>query len=228
MSLTEKSFLVEVPELNRKFTVCEGVMSPVQTSTTLFLNLIDDLSTKLKDKNVLDLGCGCGVVGIAAARHGAKVVSVDILENAIASTKLNVEQESNEVQKRISFCRSDLYNNLKTLILEEEVAFDFIFFNNPIMEGEPVKGTAVDSFAGKNFEVNHRALDGFKTFLKPSGVAYTLALTTNFPMAKLWTVEHVKKALPVNFVCDLALSSVKLDDGIELSICLCKAQENKT
>ena len=68
-------------------------------TTHLCLNFLEYLqkfhekSTKIFD--VLDYGCGSGILGIAAAKFGAKnVVGVDIDKNAVKAAKFNVEQNS--------------------------------------------------------------------------------------------------------------------------------------
>lgn len=59
-------------------------------STRVALGLIT--SDRVKDRHVLDVGCGTGVLGIAAARLGASVVAVDIDPAAVAATLANVER----------------------------------------------------------------------------------------------------------------------------------------
>ena len=72
----------------------EEVFSPgsVDRGTKAMLSFVE---FKPEDK-VLDLGCGCGVVGILAAKKiGAdKVVMCDISENAVQLSKQNAEANS--------------------------------------------------------------------------------------------------------------------------------------
>lgn len=105
----EEAFFETVEELNRELAVFPGVMRPTQNSTKLFLNLINLLSKDLSKKQVLDLGCGSGVLAIALARYKAKVFAVDIYENAIKNTKFNIKDESKEVQGNITVSLCDLY-----------------------------------------------------------------------------------------------------------------------
>ena len=68
-------------------------------TTHLCLNFLEYLQ-KFHEKSpkifdVLDYGCGSGILGIAAAKFGAKnVVGVDIDKNAVKAAKFNVEQNS--------------------------------------------------------------------------------------------------------------------------------------
>lgn len=56
-------------------------------TTTMCLELLD--AHELNGRRVADVGCGSGVLAIAAARRGAEVVAVDIDEDAVAVTREN-------------------------------------------------------------------------------------------------------------------------------------------
>lgn len=54
------------------------------------VSLGDDLLTLIRDKTVIDFGCGDGVATLDLARFGAKkVIGLDILENALARATSN-------------------------------------------------------------------------------------------------------------------------------------------
>ena len=96
----------------------EEVFSPtaVDKGTRAMLSFVE---FKEEDK-VLDLGCGCGVVGILAAKQiGAdKVVMCDVSENAVELSKQNAEaNEVNGVTIRLSDGLRDISETGFTLIL---------------------------------------------------------------------------------------------------------------
>ncbi len=68
---------------------------------TVLARHILDHSEVVRGKRVVDLGCGSGVVAIAAMKAGAlSVIAVDIDPNAIAATLLNAEANGVRVTPR--------------------------------------------------------------------------------------------------------------------------------
>lgn len=78
------------------------------TTTKLLIDHMGDV----KGKRVLDLGCGAGPVAITAAKLGAsEVVGVDVMEEA---PKLAMDNAKlNEVEDKVSFMQSNLYEKIK-------------------------------------------------------------------------------------------------------------------
>jgi release factor glutamine methyltransferase len=79
---------------------------------------------------VLDLGCGSGACGVAAARRGCDVVAVDINPSAVRCTRINALLNHMEVDVR----EGDLF----TPVAGER--FDVILFNPPYYRGVPRDG----------------------------------------------------------------------------------------
>lgn len=82
-----------------------------------------------RDEYVLDMGTGCGILGIVAAEKASKVVAIDISPYAIRCAKENAA--GNTVGNKLSFVRGDLFTPLKS-----EEQFDLIAFNAPYLPGE--------------------------------------------------------------------------------------------
>lgn len=96
--------------------------------------------------------------------------------------------------------------------------FDYIFFNNPTLEGTPVhKTTSSDSFAGENFEINTRALKNLPNALKEGGIGYFLVIEHKNKLPKIWTQEHLRENLPNRFTCNQACQPVEIDNSIGLA-----------
>ncbi len=81
-------------------------------TTALCLEWVD--SNDLHDLNIIDFGCGSGILAIAALKHGAKqVYCTDIDPQAIESTLVNAE--SNQVLDGISVIDPGKVSTLKEL-----------------------------------------------------------------------------------------------------------------
>lgn len=70
-------------------------------TTAMMLDALSDRRLWLRGKQVLDNGCGTGVLGIAAARLGAEsVVAVDVDEHSVSSTRDNALRNGVSVDVR--------------------------------------------------------------------------------------------------------------------------------
>lgn len=124
-------------------------------STKLFLEFIETLS--LKEKKVLELGCGCGIISILAAKKEAIVTATDINSTALEALEKNAS--SNDVSIEIIY--SDLFENIKSRM------FDFIIINPPYYPKNPNTIAENAWFCGENFEYFENLfsqLTGFMTF----------------------------------------------------------------
>ena len=58
--------------------------------------------TSLKDKQVLDVGCGGGLLSEGMARYGAKVTGIDLSEKALAVAKLHLLESGQTVNYQLT------------------------------------------------------------------------------------------------------------------------------
>lgn len=96
-------FLQKVPDFENPHPSLEQYLTPAEiVADILFIAYqFDDI----KDKNVLDLGCGTGIFSVGAYLLGAKrVVGIDIDENAINIAK----KFANENNMKIEFFVKDV------------------------------------------------------------------------------------------------------------------------
>ena len=87
---------------DKNFKLCpgKGFGDLSHPTTRLMLKL---LSNNVSDKTVIDIGCGSGVLSIAAAKMGAKVVfGIDIDQQAVRHAKNNTSINNLEAQVFIS------------------------------------------------------------------------------------------------------------------------------
>jgi release factor glutamine methyltransferase len=143
------------------FDITEEVFEPSEDSF-LFAENFD----VHPDYEVLDLGTGCGILGILAAQRAKHVLAVDINPYAISCAKQNTAL--NRVQANMSFLRSDLLTALNA-----DVLFDLIMFNAPYLPSEQQE---IDTWIGRAWAGGPTGRDVIDSFipqavahLKPSG-----------------------------------------------------------
>jgi release factor glutamine methyltransferase len=117
MSLTDKKVFFA----NYVFHVQENVYEPSQDSFLFAENL------KVRGgETVLDMGTGCGILGVIAAEKAAKVVAVDINPYAVRCARRNARL--NGVTDKMVFLQGDLFTPIK-----KGENFDLILFNAPYL-----------------------------------------------------------------------------------------------
>ena len=88
---------------------------------------------------VLDVGTGCGLLGILAARRACNVVAVDLNPYAIRCAKGN--SALNGVRGKIDFVQTSLFT-----ALNPKASFDLILFNAPYLPSDEAE---VESWIGR-------------------------------------------------------------------------------
>jgi release factor glutamine methyltransferase len=109
---------------NLIFDVCDEVYEPAE-DTFLFA---ENLNVK-KDEWVLDLGTGCGILGVLAAKIADFVLAVDLNPIAVSFAKQN--SLLNDLRERMAFLQADLFS-----AFSDRTIFDLILFNAPYLPTE--------------------------------------------------------------------------------------------
>jgi release factor glutamine methyltransferase len=107
------------------FLVGEKVYEPAEDTFLLAENLEAE-----ENGNVLDLGTGCGILAVLAAKQARKVVATDINPYAIKCAKENARK--NCVEDRIEFRLGDLFQPIRS-----DETFSLILFNAPYLPSKP-------------------------------------------------------------------------------------------
>ncbi len=89
------------------------------------------LKRDLTDKLILDVGCGSGILSIAAALRGARVWALDISEAAVRQTGVNAK--GNGVSLEV-LGLSDVFSYLETVAPSPN--FDRMIVNHPSLPGK--------------------------------------------------------------------------------------------
>jgi release factor glutamine methyltransferase len=152
------------------FIVRPTVFNPVDfLSSGIFADFI--LSLDLTGKNIMDMGCGSGIVSIIAASKGANCLALDI--NPIAVRSAKESSELNKLSERITVLESDLFESITlSSANNSKKSFDFIFFNPPYYKGNPKNNFERAFKAGPDLEVISQFLADAKKFLAPGGQVY--------------------------------------------------------
>jgi release factor glutamine methyltransferase len=144
-----------------KFDLFEDVYEPAE-DTFLFAENLDVKETD----SVLDMGTGCGILGIVSAKNAETVFAADLNPSAIRCAKSN--SNLNDLGCKISFVQADLFSSFKS-----ELSFDLILFNSPYL---PSEKDEINSWIGKSWAggvdgrlVIDRFIAQVPSFLKPTG-----------------------------------------------------------
>lgn len=103
------------------FHVYENVYEPAEDSFLFAENF-----SVTEGDSVVDIGTGCGILGVLAANQSARVFAIDINPHAVRCAKENAEL--NHVVGKMFFLHGDLLTSLRT-----GVTFDLILFNAPYL-----------------------------------------------------------------------------------------------
>ena len=108
---------------NFVFQIFEEVYEPAEDSFLIAEQLVQIVK---EDDAVLDIGTGCGILAVIAAKKAKKVIATDINPNAIECAKLNAE--NNHVAAKIEIRQSDLFQ-----AIQKTEKFNLIIFNAPYL-----------------------------------------------------------------------------------------------
>jgi D-alanine-D-alanine ligase len=180
----EKWMTVELPTGIVNLAVPEGVHIPPSSSIDLARNL--DIQS---GETVLDLGCGSGLLSIAAAKLGAKkVVAVDIDPMALAATVDNAKR--NGVEEKIQVAAGSWFEALREGGSSKETLkqFDVIIATPPQTPGARPFGQRYGGIDGTDhlFAILEQA----PTFLDPQrGRLWILAISLANPTGLFQRLE---------------------------------------
>jgi release factor glutamine methyltransferase len=155
-----------------------GVFHPGFFFSTKFL--ISHLKYyKLKNKNILELGAGSGMISVFCAKNFAEVTASDIsktaVENIIANAKLN--------NCNITAIHSDLFDSIPNQ------NFDFIIINPPYFPKDASTESELAWFCGGDFQYFEKLFKQLPDYLFPE----TIVLMVLSEDCSIKTIEAIAK-----------------------------------
>ena len=154
--------------------VAPQVFNPALFGSSAFLAryVLKNYASSLKNPaKVLDLGCGSGLLALAAARAGAKeVIALDL--NPEAAWVAGVNARLNGLQERIETRQGNLFEPVSGQ------TFDLILNNPPYYSHKPTNMLEHAFFAGPQQETLMAMTAGLATHLAPKGTALMVVSST--------------------------------------------------
>jgi SAM-dependent methyltransferase len=172
--------------LGHEFMVVPGVLNPVLfRAGRYFAEFIAQTPHLAPDPgrtrpNALDIGTGCGILGVFTALRGYSVTAIDIEPGAVACARANAKR--NGVEKQMVVMEGDLFSTV-----EGEV-FDVVVFNLPFFRG--VAHTPFER-AWRSPDVIERCAAGLPTVLAKGGAAYFVLSSHGDPKGMLAALSRV-------------------------------------
>ncbi len=156
---------------------------------------VEELSTHLKNTDVLEIGCGFGLTGIVAGRMGARVVFTDIERDALHFAYHNAEQ--NGVEDRTDFVQMDwntpCFNRKFRYILAADVIYEEHHWEPILML---LQNCLVPNGVALFSEPNRNNAVGFFKRLKTNGFTYQksacpITLDKQTSQVSIYTIRRV-------------------------------------
>ena len=173
---------------------------PLHAINPLRLDFIDDL-VGLKDKRILDVGCGGGILSESMAERGADVTGIDLGEKALKVAKLHQLESSSKVDYRLI--------SVEELAIQQPESFDVVTCME-MLEHVPDPESIIHACA---------------QLTKPGGSVFFSTINRN-PKAYLFAVigaEYLLNMLPKGtheyqkFIKPSELSSWARDSGLNVN-----------
>jgi release factor glutamine methyltransferase len=152
-----------------KIVVKKGVFHPAFFFSTKLL-LQEIKKHQLKNKKLLELGAGSGIISFVAASRGAEVWATDISHKAIEGLTENMQK----LPLPITVIQSDLFQHIPHIL------FDYIFINPPYYARNPLKEEEYAWFCGSEYEYYQKLFSQVKQRnLKNCQIIMVLSETAN-------------------------------------------------
>lgn len=180
-----------------------GPLKTLHQINPLRVKFIKD-NTDIKNKKILDIGCGAGILSVELAKQGANVTGIDLAKQAIMTAKLHVLDKHKDDNLNIDFQNIALDKLVET----SDAKFDIITCME-MLEHVPYP--------------NQIIADASK-LLNDNGIIFLSTLNRNLIsyLKSIVGAEYILKMLPINthdynkFIKPSELASMLRDNNFKL------------
>ncbi len=155
--------------LNASLVASENVLAPrSQETVECFQEAIQSVSDKLtkSSSTIADVGCGSGCLTLLAHQEFGKAADIyasDILPEAVATTKMNIQHHLSDAGKIHVMSAGDLFDTFPS------AQFDVIIFNAPWVVAR-VRSRSELAIHDENQQTLKRFFEQVPNYLKPDGI----------------------------------------------------------
>ena len=133
--------------------------------------LLDSIDIK-KEERVLEIGAGCGIIGLFCAKIGADVICTDINPISVELIKKNYLINQNKLKGNFEIRFGDMFS-----AIQDYDSFDTVIFNPPYLPTKKEDLTAswidVSTSGGElGLDLTKRYIESLSKHLKEEGDAY--------------------------------------------------------
>ncbi|MEN9405659.1 MAG: hypothetical protein RLY47_618 [Candidatus Parcubacteria bacterium] len=154
--------LLDQDVILKDLVVYPDILRPEKTSALYFARFLFLNKDIYKDKEVIDMGCGCGIQGILMATYGAHhVLLSDIFQTAVQNTIENIKNAG--LESKTSVTQGDLFETIDSTA-------DVIIFNHPFFPAEMDPDIPVTGAMCNDGELIHRFFDEAPRYLNEGGI----------------------------------------------------------
>lgn len=150
--------------MKMNFFVNEDVLIP-RPDTEILVEEVIEITKRLTRPKILDLCTGSGAIAVSIAKHTKNTLlyASDISKNALEIAKKNAK--ANNVQDRIEFIESDLFENIP------KMKFDIIVTNPPYIKRDDISKLDIEVQSEPEVALDG-GIDGLDFYRKISSKAY--------------------------------------------------------